>query len=256
MAKLVFAIAAASGALLAAPSPAAAGFSLGSLYSCDAAGSRNTTGAVVGGLVGGLVGAKVAKSDALGAVIGAGVGSAIGNNLGCRMDRKASVNAQTAFQRALDTGKPQNWSDPATGVKGKIEVLGAGAPEGGGYSGRWRYASGVSPASRSANMGGDFTANGRVNIRSAPSTNAAVMRRTSAGEPLRIAGGVGDGWLAVEQGGTIQGYVASSVVRHAGGGYGDCRLVRQTIREKGRAPVTQEFNACRDRRGEWSLTTV
>jgi surface antigen len=261
-ATLPFALSAAALAL-AVPSTASAAFSLGSLYSCDAAGSSNTTGAVVGGIVGGLVGAKIAKNDAVGAVIGAGLGSALGNNVGCRMDRKASVDAQTAFQRALDTGKPQSWSDPANGIKGKIEVLGpaTGGNSGGGYvpTAPWRFASGVTPVSRVSTQGGDYTANGRINVRAAPNTSAAIVRKVQPGEPLRISGAAPGGWLAVEDAGYVQGYVASSVVRPSGGGGGyggDCRLVRQTINERGQAPVQQQFNACRDSRGEWQLTTV
>jgi surface antigen len=245
-------------ALAAVPSTASAGFSLGSLYSCDAAGSSNTTGAVVGGLVGGLVGAKIAKNDAVGAVIGAGLGSALGNNIGCRMDRKASVDAQTAFQRSLDTGKPQAWSDPANGIKGKIEVLGPGVGTDNGYtpSGPWQYASGVTPVSRSGSgLGGGYKANGRINMRAAPNTNAAVVRKLSPGESIRVAGGVPGGWLAVEDAGYIQGYVSGSVVRPTGGS-GECRRVRQTINEKGQKPYAQEFNACRDAGGAWQLNNV
>ena len=261
MSRATFALVfSALGISLAAPSPAAAGFGLSSLYGCDAAGSSNTTGAIVGGLIGGVVGAKVAKNDAVGAVIGAGLGSALGNNIGCRMDRKTSVDAQTAFQRALDTGKPQAWSDPANGIKGKIEVLGPGTGSGdagGGSTGPWRYASGVTPVSSTGGPGGAYSANGRINMRAAPNTNAVVVRKVQPGEALRVAGGVPGGWLAVEDAGYIQGYVASSVVRpNGGGGYGDCRRVRQTINEKGQQPYTQEYNACRNTGGSWELNTI
>lgn len=244
---------------LAAPQSAAAQ-GLGSLFSCDSPGSSNTTGAVVGGLVGALAGSQVSKNErALGAVIGAGLGAAIGNNLGCRMDRKARLGAQAAFEKALETGRAQSWSDPQTGASGRIEVLGPGTSDGGGgsttYSGRWRYAPGVTVASRVSTVGGTYASNSRINMRAAPSASAPVVDRLQANEPFEVAGAVAGGWLAVIEDGFIQGYVARSVARPAGGD-GECRLVQQTVNERGQPTYRERFNACRDRSGEWRLTAA
>lgn len=245
-------------ALIAGPASAAG---LGSLYSCDAPGSSNTTGAVVGGLVGALAGSQVSKNErALGAVIGAGIGSAIGNSIGCRMDRKARQDAETAFQKALDTGKAQSWSDAATGANGRIEVLGpansAGGAGGQVYSGRWRFAEGVTPAVRVSSVGGMFAANGRLNLRAAPNTNAPVVGRLQADEQIEAAGAVAGGWLAVLQDGLIRGYVSRGLVRPLGGGGGECQLVRQTISEPGRRSLTQRYTACRGSNGAWQVETA
>lgn len=255
-------IAAAATLALGAPNVAGAQ-GLGSLFSCDAQGSSNTTGAVVGGLVGALAGSQVSKNErALGAVIGAGLGAAIGNNVGCRMDRKARQDAQQAFQRALDTGKAQRWSDPQTGASGRIEVIGAatgGSSSGGGYAGRWRYAEGVRAASRVGDAGGSYAGSGRINMRAAPNTSAAVVDRLQPNEPFEVAGAVAGGWLAVIEDGFIQGYVSRSVVRPVGGGGdgGECRLVEQTVNERGQPTYRERFNACRDRTsGEWRLTAA
>lgn len=251
---------AAASILALAASGAANAQGLGSLYSCDAKGSANTSGAVIGGLVGALAGSQISKNErALGAVIGAGLGSAIGNNIGCRMDRKAQLDAQQAFQRALDTGKTQNWSDPQSGASGRIEVLGPVAGDGGGatnYPGRWRYAQGVAVANRVSTVGGTYTAGSRINMRAAPSTSAAVVDRLQADEPFEVAGAVAGGWLAVIEDGFIQGYVSRSVVRPAGGGGGDCRLVEQTVSERGQSTYRERFNACRDGSGSWRLTAA
>lgn len=241
--------------------PAAAQSGLGGLFSCDAPGQANTGGAVVGGLIGALAGSQVSKNErALGAVIGAGIGAAIGNSIGCRMDRKARQDAQVAFERALETGRPQTWSDPATGASGEIVVLDRSQPSssGGGYSGRWRFAEGVAPAIRTSSAGGTYTANGRINMRAAPSANAAVVDRMQAGERFEVAGTVAGGWLAVVENDRIQGYVASSVARPAygGGSGGDCRVVEQTITERGAATVRERYNACRGSDGGWRLTTI
>jgi len=252
-------IAASALALILAAPQAASAAGIGSLYSCNASGNANTTGAVVGGLVGALAGSQISKNErALGAVIGAGIGSAIGNSIGCRMDRKSQQDAQVAFERALETGKTQSWSDPATGASGRIEVLGpaGGSSYGGGqtYSGRWRYAQGVSPAVRASNVGGTYAANGRINLRAAPNTNAAVVDRLQDGEEIEVGGSVAGGWLAVIEDGLVQGYVSRGVVRPAGGaGGGDCRSVRQTITERGQGSYTERYTACRGSDGAWRV---
>lgn len=262
MSKLTIAVSALAVVLAAPQAASAAGLS--SLYSCDAAGNANTTGAVVGGLVGALAGSQIAKNErTLGAVIGAGIGSAIGNNIGCRMDRKSRQDAQMAFERALETGRTQNWSDPSTGATGRIEVLGpargsSGDSGGQVYSGRWRYAQGVAPATRVSSMGGMYAANGRINMRAAPNTSAAIVDRLQDGEEIEVGGAVAGGWLAVIEDGYVQGYVSRGVVRPAGGGGGggECQLVRQTITERGQAAFTERYTACRDSNGGWRLETA
>jgi surface antigen len=258
----LIALLAAAGLSAAAPAAAAG---LGSLYSCDAAGSRDTTGAVIGGLVGALAGSQVSRHErALGAALGAGIGAAIGNSIGCRMDRQAQQDARQAFQRALDTGRAQSWSDPQTGASGRIEVLGpasggGGAPPTTSYAGRWRFAEGVAPAVRVSSVGGTWSATNRVNVRAAPNANAAIVDRLQAGEEFEVAGAAAGGWLAVLEDGLVQGYVARSVVQPTGGGYsggGDCRLVQHTLSEPGQSTVKERFNACRDRSGEWNLTAA
>lgn len=262
MTRPIYAAAIAALAMGSAP-PAAATTAqgLGSLFSCDAEGSANTTGAVVGGLVGALAGSQVSRNErGLGAVIGAGLGAAIGNNIGCRMDRKTKLDAQAAFERALETGQAQSWSDAQTGSSGRIAVLGSSSAGGGAspsYSGRWRYAQGVTVARKVSDTGGTYSGAGRVNVRAAPNASAPVVDRLRASEPFEAAGAVAGGWLAVVEDGLIQGYVSRSVVQPAaGGGGGECRLVEQTVNERGQPAYREQFNACRDASGQWRLTAA
>lgn len=245
--------------VLVVPAAPAAAKGIGSLYACDAPGQANTTGAVVGGLVGALAGSQLSKDHrALGAALGAGIGAAIGNSIGCRMDRNARQDAQQAFERALETGRAQSWSDPQSGASGRIEVVGraeaGSAPS--ASTGRWRFAEGVSPAIRVSSAAGAYAASGRVNVRAAPNANAAVIDRLQAGETIQVAGSVAGGWLAVEEDGRIQGYVSRSVVQPRESDSGDCRRVEQTITERGQSTVRERFDACRGASGEWNLTAI
>ncbi len=245
--------------LLGVSAAPAAAKGIGSLFSCDAQGSANTKGAVVGGLVGALAGSQISKKNqALGAAIGAGLGAALGNNLGCRMDRKSRQDAETAFQRALDTGQAQTWSDAQTGANGRVEVLGRASPATPvSSSGRWRFADGVTPAQRVSNVGGTYSAISRANVRSAPSAKAAVIDRLQAGEQFSVSGAAAGGWLAIVESGIVQGYVAQSVTQPLGTStQGDCRRVEQTVTEPGQSATREQFNACRSPSGEWNMTSI
>lgn len=261
----------------AAPMPAAAqGMGLGQIFSCQ--GSTGTTGTVAGALIGGLLGSQVSKNErGLGAVVGAGLGAWAGNQMACRMNSNGRANAENAFERALNTGRAQNWQDARTGATGRIEVISNGfdsryaaAPYAGEYSRNvsstdLRYARGVqriySGFQASAPV---YVAPGRVNVRAAPSANAGVVNRLRAGQEIRVAGMVNGGWLAVEEDGWVQGYVSASAVRPAStmayvrntdSAY-SCRLVQQTISMRGYPTEVQRFNACRDSVGQWRLNPV
>jgi uncharacterized protein YcfJ len=278
MRKYAVALTAASAlaTVTAAPMPAAAqGMGLNSIFSCQ--GPNGTTGTIAGALLGGLAGSQISKNErGLGAVAGAALGAWAGNQLACRMNSNGRANAENAFERALNTGRTQNWHDPRTGASGRIEVVSNGfdsayaAPYAGQYSRNvsssdLRYARGVqriySGFQASAPV---YVAPGRVNVRAAPSTNAAVVNRLRAGQEIRVAGMVNGGWLAVEEDGWVQGYVSASAVRPAtttayvrntDSAY-DCRIVQQTVSMRGYPTETQRWNACRDPRGEWRLNPI
>jgi surface antigen len=248
-------------ALLVPAAPAAAAGSVSGLYACSARGSSDTTGAMLGGLLGAFAGSRVSKHyRTLGAVVGAGLGSAIGNSIGCQMDERGQSEAREAFQRALDTGRPQSWTDTRSGATGYIEVV---RPAATAHAPSWRFAKGVTSARRSGgSTGGVYVAGHKVAVRAAPGPTAPVVHRIDAGADVEVAGAVAKGvWLAVVDGGLVQGYVPASTLRPAPRGYagasnGGCRLVSQTVTEPGRGQTYESYTACRDGTGAWSLNAV
>jgi surface antigen len=251
----------------AAPAASAQSWGLDSLFSCR--GNTGTAGTIVGGLAGAALGSQVSKNErTLGAVVGAGLGAWAGNQIACRMNTSGRERAETAFQRALDTGRPQNWHDPQTGASGRIDVLSRGyadnrAPYAGAYGSQaaatdLRFAGGVE---RVYNLGPTaplYRTDRRINLRAAPSASARIVDRLQPGETIRPAGLTRNGWIAVEEAGLVRGYVSAGVVRPAGeltyAAGADCRLVEQTISMRGYRTETQRFNACRDSDGQWRMT--
>lgn len=64
----------------------------GGVVGCDAPGSKQVGGAVIGALLGGVAGSNLAKHDrTAGTVVGATAGAATGSYVGCRM-QKADAN--------------------------------------------------------------------------------------------------------------------------------------------------------------------
>lgn len=268
---LAMAAAVASLTATAAPAPAAAqGMGLGSLFKCD--NGNGKTGAIVGGLAGALAGSQVSKNErTLGALVGAGLGAWAGNQVACRMNASGRDRAETAFERALNTGRTQTWSDPRTGASGRVEVVSGGFDSRhAAYAGEYsqpvsatdlRYGRGIQRVNGLRPAAPVYESPGRVNVRAAPGMNAPVVDRLSAGQQIRTAGMTRDGWLAVEEDGWVQGYVSASAlrpvpavtyVRNMDSPY-ECRIVQQTISQRGYPGETQRFNACRDTAGEWRL---
>ncbi|HEY8574600.1 SH3 domain-containing protein [Phenylobacterium sp.] len=277
MRRHALALTAAAAALATAtPQTAAAqGMGLGQIFSCQ--GPNGTTGTVAGAVIGGLLGSQVSKNErTLGAAAGAALGAWAGNQMACRMNSSSRATAEDAFERTLNTGRAQSWHDPRTGATGRVEVVSNGydsayaAPYAGQYSRNvsstdLRYARGIQRIRSGFQAAAPvYIAPGRVNVRAAPSSDAPVVNRLRAGTEIHVAGMVNGGWLAVEQDGWVQGYVAAAAVRPArtmnyvrntDSPY-SCRVVQQTISMRGYQTEVQRFNACRDQAGQWRVNPI
>ena len=62
----------------------------------------------------------------------------------------------------------------------------------------------------------EYVAAQRVEVRSDPEPDAIITGVLHRGQVFRVAGRTGDGWVAVEEGGVIQGYVSEGVVAALG----------------------------------------
>jgi hypothetical protein len=183
------------------------GDGLGSVLNCDAAGTKQRDGAILGGLLGAAAGAAVAKRDGQGAVIGGLLGAAAGSYMGCQKQRqKAAEVDQYDRGYASDDGRDYDY-----------------APQ--GYDGEAPLARGVRPAAYIATQE-QLVATGAVNLRAGPSTSFAKIGQLYAGQRFEALGVVrGTDWVLVGENGVGIGYVNQAYVRPArsggyAGGYG------------------------------------
>ena len=233
------------------------GSPLSSIFGCDAAGNKQTGGAVIGGLVGGVLGSNLAKNErTLGTVLGAAAGAAAGSYIGCRMQRSDQAKAQAATQYALDRGGARSWSNPETGASGDVRVVSTrpyGEPV--SMSGL-RFARGVEPASGYESDGGRYAPRSTVNLRGGPSTSSPVVGKLRGGESIEaLARVAGSDWILAGRDGEAVGYVSGGVVRPVGSSYAAnapvCRTFDQTIRTRDGGPQTERYTACKGADGQW-----
>lgn len=243
-------------ALPAAGSAQTRGGPLSSIFKCEASGSKQETGALIGAAVGGVIGNNVARNErGLGTALGAALGAAAGSYIGCKMQVSDQQKAEAAARAALESGRYQSWNNSETGASGDVRVV---STQGGGKPvsmAGLRLASGVQLADSYSGAGGRYEARGPVNLRAAPSTSAPLLGRFKAGEGFDALARVnGTGWLLAGRKGVGIGYVADSVVRPAGGSYAGgplCRTFDQTITTPGGSPDTRRYTACQGANGEW-----
>src|SRR5690606_6156117 len=144
--------------------------------------------------------------------------AAAGNYVGCRMNNDGRGRAESAVQAALDTGRPQTWTDSRTGTQGRVEVIsdaysGRQAPYAGAYgapvsASDLRYERGVQRVYDLRPAASAYVTAGRVNVRAAPTTSSAIVDRLSPGQEVEVAGMANGDWLVVADNSRVRGYVA------------------------------------------------
>jgi len=154
------------------------------VFRCDAPGSKQESGAVIGALLGGLLGNQVAKNErTAGAVVGAGLGAAAGSYIGCKSQTN-DANSQGVYNR-----------------------------------GGQRLASYVQPA-RFERTNMRMTAVTNVSLRAGPSTSTSKVGVLQRGQTFQAAAYSNGGrWVLVSRNGVGIGYVHAGYVRPVNGGY-------------------------------------
>jgi len=152
------------------------------VFRCDAPGSKQESGAVIGAPLGGLLGSQVSKNErTAGAVVGAGLGAAAGSYVGC---------------------KSQTNDDYARGTYSR---------------GGQRLASYVLPA-RYERTNMRMTAVTNVSLRAGPSTSTSRVGVLQRGQTFQASAYANGGqWVLVSRNGVGIGYVHAGYVRPANG---------------------------------------
>lgn len=154
------------------------------VFRCDAPGSKQESGAVIGALLGGLVGNQVARNErTAGTVVGAGLGAAAGSYIGCRSQTKDD-NSRGVYAR--DGQRLANYVLPARYERTNARMI----------------------------------ALTNVSLRAGPSTSTARVGSLQRGQTFQAAAYANDGqWVLVSRDGVGIGYVHAGYIRPVNGGY-------------------------------------
>lgn len=226
-------------------------------------------GRAVGAAAGALLGAQIGDGDGqlLAVAIGTLAGYWLGGEIGKRLTREDQAGIAYSTQRALETGRPQTWHNPDTGVATHVSVKKISADE---------VRPGLAPLDQAPTLkmiNRFYTANANVNVRGGPSTDYAVLYVVNEGERVPVLGRVaGSKWLMIARDGAGSGFVygplftpsdasdnavrarmdthetfAISEVRTR-----QCRRITQAVTIPGAPTRSHAFKVCRQPGGAWT----
>lgn len=185
------------------------------IFSCDAPGTKQRNGAIIGAVLGGVIGNRVSDDNrALGTALGAAIGGAAGSYVGCRLQRKDQDRLAADSERALTMGQGSQWSNEESGVQADTRVVSNTSSA----TQEIVLARGVQAPTRLVLMGGRYSANRDLALRAGPAANTRTVGGIGASEEIDVLGRTSSNtpWAAVESGGVVIGYVPLSALSARG----------------------------------------
>jgi hypothetical protein len=241
---------------------------LASIFSCQAGGNRQSTGALLGALAGGAIGNRVADNErTLGTVLGAAIGAAAGSYIGCRMQVADQQRARASAQFALEQGRSQAWVEPQTGASGRTDIVETyylpAPPPPRLTVETVAFSPGIERPREYQPSEGTYTATTAAVIRSGPSTRAQQIGALRPGDRVDALVRVeGSPWLLAVRGASVLGYVSETNLRLQSPQLAQpqqaqngplCRVFDQTFQPRGGQADVQRYRACRDAQGQWVI---
>lgn len=237
--------------------------------------SKEDLGIAAGAIAGAWIGHNVGGDNkALATAIGAAGGAFIGKTIGRMLDEQDQQRLAESTYTTMQTGQPQSWHNPDTGVTAKtsvkqtstqkeqvqVKVLKDKVKE-------------VPPLEL---IGSEYSSSGNVNVRGGPGTDYVIVDKLAAGEHINVVGKVeGKPWYMISRGGVGSGFVYSSLLTAvpvenwtvaetetpveetevqtaAVNVTRDCRVVSQEVTLDNGNTATEEVTACRGPNG-WEI---
>ncbi|HSH42833.1 MAG TPA: SH3 domain-containing protein [Arenicellales bacterium] len=229
--------------------------------------TKENVGKGVGGVLGGLLGSQIGSGSGKTAaiIIGALGGYWLGGEVGRRMQVSDREGLAQSTATAIETGEPQTWVNPDTGVRTEVQVQDA-------YDEPLSHSTQAPPMEM---INAWYAAESRSNVRSGPGTNYPIIDQLQQDQQVPVVGRVsGKDWYMLARNGRGYGFVHASLLRpvdrqsadvnairdHADLDFGDemlvqpeCTLVTQKVTMPDGSTASEKFRACRNKDGTWEV---
>lgn len=234
--------------------------------------TKENVGKGVGGVLGGVLGSQIGDGSGKTAatIVGALAGYWLGGEVGRRMQESDRYGLAQTTATAMDTGQPQSWVNPETGVRTEVQVQDV----------RYVPESQLTEAPPLEFINAYYVAETRSHVRSGPGTRFPIVDQLETNEQVAVIGQVVDqDWYMVAQNGRGYGFVYSPLLNpaarqpadsnairaDAGDDFGDqdlgghalaqpeCTLVTQKVTMPDGRASSEQFRACRNADGSWEV---
>jgi uncharacterized protein YgiM (DUF1202 family) len=234
--------------------------------------TKENVGRAIGAGVGALIGSQIGGGS--GRVVAIAAGTLAGFWLGGQVGRHLSESDQRGLadttQSALNTGQPQTWRNPETGVETHVFVhdttIERRPLESQGLRDR------IYQAPPMEVINAFYTADTNVNVRGGPGTDYAIMDRVRQGQQVPVVGRVkGQDWFLISDGTMASGFVyaplftrsaeqpadgnavrtASAFTQTAVTDQRTCSLITQEVRLPDGTSEIRNLRACQRSDGIW-----
>lgn len=176
------------------------------IFSCEASGNKQKTGAVIGALIGGAIANKAAKKNkTLVTVIGAAAGGMAGSYIGCSLQKKDKERLAKDSERALVLGEDAIYENKDVGLYATTNVTTQT------YSAKSKIllADNVTAPTGLTLVGGRYIAPKTLNLKASALEKSNTIGTIIANQEIDVLGHTNtkNKWAAIANNGVIIGFV-------------------------------------------------
>lgn len=243
--------------------------------------TKENFGTAIGAVTGGAAGAFLCgkKYKLACGLVGAGIGGFIGNRIGKRLDdadkRQLALETSQALASSSSSAAPRVWSNPKTGVKGKVTVKDESTKSVQTSIPILKDRVKVTPALDLVGETYKVSSNA-LNVRGGPGTDyQPVGTKLTRGQDVHVVGRVQSkpDWMLIAQNGAGSGYVFAKGLRSTGYAVAQsdqkvpaaaetvqiaakqqCKTVEQQVTYADNTSDTESVRMCQQGDGSWSIS--
>jgi len=239
--------------------------------------NKQEIGTMLGAIGGAILGSQFGEGTGqlIGVAIGTAAGSYIGSQIGASLDEQDRIALANSTQKALESGKGQEWTNPETGVSASVseprdvsmETAKVSVPV-------LKDKVQVTPTLEL--MQENYRFKSVTNVRGGPGADYVVVDTADANEVVNVVGKVKDEpWFMIARGGVGSGFVRTDLMEPASNeapapmaapvgevaqvevsSERQCQTITQSVNLADGTSQSQDMRACRNPDGSFEMVAL